>query len=301
MSFDKVGPYKKFISKTDQFGDFFISDNYAHHGTCETAVILSVYNSVSYLPALIGNINSQTLSSFMIVISDDGSQDNSQQYLREILNKSNNVIVIKQPNIGLTKSLKRMISWVDADYYIRHDVDDFSTAYRFEQQISFLKKNPRAIICSKGCKFDEGQEENIIIKTRSAEAKITVQRVKKARLFMGNFVSHGSFAFARRFYFEIGGYEEEFELAQDYRLLLKAVMIGDVFVMNPSCYFLRVSDNSLSASRRKSQMQFASDIWSQSVLEIFNVSHQKCLRQILTKFFYYSLKFRRLLKIKFNA
>ena len=73
------------------------------------SVIMSVYNSQNTIEKSINSLLVQTYKNIEILIIDDGSNDKTLKSIMKFQNKPNIKIFENKKNIGLTKSLNKLI------------------------------------------------------------------------------------------------------------------------------------------------------------------------------------------------
>lgn len=109
----------------------------------EISVIMSVYNSESYLKESVNSIINQTFSDFEFIIVDDSSTDSSLKILEQYALKDKRITLLKNiENSGLAVNLNKMISISKGKYIARMDADDISLPERLEKQHDFMENNP---------------------------------------------------------------------------------------------------------------------------------------------------------------
>ena len=111
------------------------------------SVIMSVFNAESYLEDSIKSILNQSYIKFEFIIIDDGSSDNSKNIILKFMKIDDRIKLIKQKNMGLTKSLNKGIKISKGDYIARHDADDISRPERLEIQIKAMINNSIDLCC----------------------------------------------------------------------------------------------------------------------------------------------------------
>lgn len=206
------------------------------------SVIMAVYNGMPYLKQAVESILSQTYKNFEFIIVDDGSKDNTWQYLKSLKDKqslrsSAKAAIIKQSlrsspkaaglkriklirnkkNLGLAVSLNKALLTVSGDFIARMDSDDISLPTRFKTQIEFLLDHPQIDIC--GSWADLIDKDSKIIGEKKYPVKD--QDIKKA-LNWYSAIIHPTFMARIFFYTHLKGYNPKFDLAEDYELLLRA-------------------------------------------------------------------------------
>ena len=105
------------------------------------SIIMGVYNipDKEQLELSIDSILNQTYRNFEFIIIDDGSTNETYEWLKELTIKDQRVILIKnEKNIGLQKTLNKGIKLSKGEYIARMDGDDYCSLDRFEKQIIFL-------------------------------------------------------------------------------------------------------------------------------------------------------------------
>ena len=104
-------------------------------------IILPVFNAQPYLDGAIKSLLSQTMSNFELIILEDGSTDNSLQYLLT-LNEPRIRLVYDGMNRGLAYRLNQGIQEAKGKYICRMDADDISLPNRLQLQTEFLEEHP---------------------------------------------------------------------------------------------------------------------------------------------------------------
>jgi hypothetical protein len=117
---------------------------------------IPVYNAMPYLRESVESILNQTYENFELLIINDGSTDDSLEYLRSIHDRR--LRLIHQENRGLTATLNRMLAEANSPWLVRQDADDVSFPRRLERVVESIYKYPGAgMFCSlaeyypKGC------------------------------------------------------------------------------------------------------------------------------------------------------
>ena len=98
------------------------------------SVIMSVYNDENNVANAIQSILDQTFEDFEFLIIDDCSTDNTYEEMTKFVNDSRVKLYVNEKNIGLTKSLNKLIEESNGKYIFRQDSDDISFKNRFDEQ-----------------------------------------------------------------------------------------------------------------------------------------------------------------------
>ena len=110
------------------------------------SVIMSVYNDENNVANAIQSILDQTFDDFEFLIIDDCSTDNTYEEMTKFLNDSRVKLYVNEENIGLTKSLNKLIEESSGKYIFRQDSDDISFNNRLDEQIKILETKDAKLV-----------------------------------------------------------------------------------------------------------------------------------------------------------
>ena len=199
-------------------------------------VIMSAYNSSRTIKFAVNSILNQDYKNLELLVIDDASSDNTLELLITLENQNKNIKVFQnETNIGLTRSLNKLIKKVNSDYIARQDADDISVQNRISEQVKYLKKNPNKIGCST-LSTDLYSKRYINLKSSYLPLSIVLK-------YKNPFV-HGSFLFRKSVFSEIGLYDESFYYAQDYKLVSEIYLKGySLGIVKKNLYMLNTKNN----------------------------------------------------------
>lgn len=203
------------------------------------SVLMSVYNSESFLEKAIRSILKQTFTKFEFIIIDDGSTDNSVKICEQFAAQDARIVLMKnETNLGLAASLNKGIIVAKGTYIARQDADDYSAINRLETQLKYAMENQDIdLIGSNSCVIDIN--DNIVYEDKSY-AKI--KDFKKALLTRKAIFSHGSAFLKKNKLIEAGLYDERFYYVQDGEFWLRLINKGaKIHVINKPLYFYRTA------------------------------------------------------------
>ena len=228
------------------------------------SVLMSAYNAENHIEEAVQSILDQSFKDFEFIIINDGSNDSTLEKLRTFAEHDNRIRLIDQSNIGLTKSLVKMVELARGKYLARMDADDVSHKERFALQIQYLEDNLSVgMIGSWVHIIDEAGTTTSKKKLVSSDKKI------QRKLIYGNQFVHGSVILRKDIFFLAGGYDETFKYSQDYDLWLRVSKVSKCVNYPSYLYLLRVHGDSLSCKNSDSQLDFAVS----SIMK--NVCHQR--------------------------
>jgi len=105
--------------------------------------VMPVYNTAVYLAEAIESILCQTFDDFELVISNDGSQDESSEIIARYAAKDPRIVSLSRTeNRGLVFTRNELLDHSRGEWVATMDSDDISLPDRFERQISFINANP---------------------------------------------------------------------------------------------------------------------------------------------------------------
>lgn len=137
------------------------------------SVIIPTYNREGFIEQTIESVLDQTYDNLEIIISDDGSTDNTRAVVRKMkdkrikfhLNEHNGLPAFVR-NRGIEQSRGEFIAFLDSD--------DLWLPAKLERQFAEFKKNSGlGLVCTNGIDFDENGEHGLRIKADLDETNFT--------------------------------------------------------------------------------------------------------------------------------
>lgn len=206
------------------------------------SVVMSVYNDEKNLTASVKSILNQSFKNFEFLIMDDGSTDSSFKLLNTFKDSRIKLFRNKE-NIGLTKSLNKLIKSASGNIIARQDSDDVSIENRFEKQLDFLFKNKLDMCTSRA--FVKGTKKSI---PRYSYLFPVNQIIKYKNPFI-----HGTLFIYRSVLESVGLYNEDYKYAQDYKLFLDLINKGIKFQIMPDRLYILNTENNISVNHADEQ------------------------------------------------
>ena len=115
----------------------------------EISIIIPVYNSEKYLEECLQSVLAQTFGDFEIICVNDGSHDRSLEILKQYRNKDSRIIVIDQPNQGVSAARNVGLKIAEGKYVGFVDGDDTIEDVFFEKFIDNAEKTKSDAVYSK--------------------------------------------------------------------------------------------------------------------------------------------------------
>tara|TARA_R110002033_G_scaffold122452_1_gene165074 strand:+ start:3221 stop:4081 length:861 start_codon:yes stop_codon:yes gene_type:complete len=278
-----------FITVSDSLGDFTLYSKRFDSKPVDFSFIVGAYNAANTLEKSIQSLIDQNYESFEMIIVDDGSTDDTFELLFSLYQKVDNIIIIKQENIGLTSSLNRSIEIANGEYIVRHDADDISYSNRLHTLKEYFDEGEVFLMSFADTGFSN-HTTNVVPRIVYFHNKYLIPE----SLLFGNPFVHGTFAFKKDFILKYK-YNDRFRLAQDFELLIRVVRNKERVRLVPfTLYNFIKSDNSVSFKRSAEQIKLAKNAL---ILNGFKtnllIAEKNKLTQVFLKFyreFYFFIK-----------
>ncbi len=187
------------------------------------SVIIPTYNRANFLSEALESVFSQSCQGFEVIVVDDGSTDETSQ----IVSKFPQVIYIRQQHKGVASARNLGIKYAKGDLITFLDSDDLWLPKKLEYQIAFFRNHPEAVAV---------QTEEIWIKNG--------KRInpKKKHLKEGGWIFHrcvklclvspSGIMLRRKVFEEIGQFDEEFPVCEDYEFWLRLSVRYPIYLIS---------------------------------------------------------------------
>lgn len=212
------------------------------------SVLMSVYNNEKTLEKSIESILKQTFRNFEFLINDDSSTDDSSKIVKNFTNIDNRIKFFQnENNIGLTKSLNKLIRQSNGEFIARQDSDDISHIERFQKQINVIESG----------KFDIVTTRANVIGEKKTIPNISFYFPKRYIIKFKNPFIHGTLLIKSNVLNDIGNYDERFYYSQDYKLMSDLIKHNKkIKTLRQPLYNLNLKNN-ISSKNAEEQEYFA--------------------------------------------
>lgn len=209
------------------------------------SIVLPVYNGEKYLRESIESVIAQTYKNWELLILDDCSTDDSSDIAKEYEAQDDRIHYYRnEKNLRLPRNLNRGFSLSKGKYLTWTSDDNRFRPKALEEMCRALKTNVGAQFVFASCRIidENGKEIEYIMVDKSSQKKIVGMNPVGA-----------CFMYTRRAYEEIGEYNPELTLVEDFdywqRLYTKygAITIKDIL------YEYRWHDGALTSTMRKDE------------------------------------------------
>jgi glycosyltransferase involved in cell wall biosynthesis len=201
-----------------------------------TVYILN-YNYEKYLSKAIESVLSQSFHDIEVLLIDDGSTDNS---LKIIEKYANDLTIVRQKNIGLTKSIKKAFTMASGEYVVRLDADDWMDPQCIEMLVQKIEISKNI-----GLVFPDYFEVD--------EAGHVIRRIKRhdfaKNVTLFDQPAHGACTMIRKeYYFEVGGNDDNYKCQDGVDIWLSLTEKYDVLNVTEPLFYYRKHSQSLTTN-----------------------------------------------------
>lgn len=209
-------------------------------------IVLPVYNGMPYLVDCINSIKNQVYKDYRLIIINDGSTDETKDYINSLTDKR--ITLIHQENMGLGSTLNRSIDFIETPFLARMDSDDLMSPDRIGKQIDAIKKDSRVVAIGGHLNFFN---ESFFISGPS----LPLDHNNIFKKLLGGFfsLSHPTCMFRTEALRKIGGYHIPGP-GQDLDLFIRMGEIGLLANLPDKIYSMRISEGSYSTRNSKKRL-----------------------------------------------
>lgn len=209
------------------------------------SIVLPVYNGEKYLRESIESILSQTYKSWELIIVDDCSTDSSAEIAREYVNRDERVHYYRnENNLRLPRNLNRGFKLARGNYLTWTSDDNRFKSTALEKMYYALESKKDAQFVFASCRVIDGEGKPI---------EYMMVDNKRKKQIIGHNVVGACFMYTRKVYEEIGEYDPEFVLVEDYDYWQRISAKFNVVTINEILYEYRWHAGALTSTLRKEE------------------------------------------------
>jgi glycosyltransferase involved in cell wall biosynthesis len=223
------------------------------------SVVLAVHNGEAYVAEAVQSVLAQDYEDFELVVVDDGSTDGTLAMVQSFHDPRIHVLR-SSANSGLAAALNLGVAESRGQYIARQDDDDISVPGRLSQLCQYLDAHPECVLVGSQLAAFCSQTEDDGIRAKALDFERwfsdTTGIIGTDTMLRGNQLLNGTTMYRRAAWEAAGGYNPEFELAQDYDFNLRMMMQGELFKIAAKLYRYRVHPGQVSIVRHERQRYF---------------------------------------------
>ena len=212
------------------------------------SVIMGIYQSKNkdMVRKAIQSIIDQTFTEWEFVICDDGSPDDTWEFLNKEYGKDERFVLVRnEQNGGLRVALNTCLKAASADYVVRQAADDYSREDRLQILYDYVVQHPTIdVVGTAMVSFDENGSFGVIHPRKENPVKMD--------FLYGSVVAHATTIMKKNSLNNVNGYRVSWETTrcEDTDLYMRMCANGAIFHnIDDGLYYVRQDRDSVA--RRK--------------------------------------------------
>jgi glycosyltransferase involved in cell wall biosynthesis len=187
------------------------------------SIVTPCYNQAKYLRETIENALQSSYRPLEIIIINDGSTDNSLELAQEIARVHPEVVVLSQPNSGVSVARNLGIQTAKGDIILPLDGDDLIAPNYIKEAVKVMTSRPEVkVVYSQGIKFDQ-----------NGQKKWKLKPFSRYQLARNNMIFPSAF-FWKKDALKVGGFSEDMTMGrEDWEFWIKMLKNGGKVVQLP--------------------------------------------------------------------
>lgn len=240
------------------------------------SVIVPVFNVASFLEECISSIINQTIYDLQIILIDDGSTDNSGSICDQFAKYDKRILVIHQPNAGVSAARNAGIRVATGKYISFIDADDMlpKDAYRvlLDKQLDYpalimgrvQQISENGALLEQSSEFYNGEiKPRVFLKDLLEEKQFTYLGFLWDKLFLYDVIEKNGLLF-----------NQELKLNEDRLFILQYVLyMKKVFLINNLVYYYRQRSTGIITTTRSNNTVTDSEM---TVVQSFREMQKVC-------------------------
>ncbi len=227
------------------------------------SIIALNYNQSRFLVETLNSINRQTYNNFELIITDDGSIDDSVSKINawaKIHPQLNIQILYNQKNAGLCAMLNSAVKRSKGVFIKPIACDDILEHNYLERVVSLFQNScETSLICTDMSLIDEESTIKYSSNWNYAGVNISEKRINEFDSYIeGPFLNTPSIMYRRELFDDIGGYDESL-IFEDWDFILRSKKISNFAYINESLVRYRIHNSNMHKNIGR-QIVYSQDI-----------------------------------------
>jgi glycosyltransferase involved in cell wall biosynthesis len=194
----------------------------------KVSIVITAYNAERYIGACVAAALAQTYPNFEVVVVNDGSTDATEGICASIADPRFRYFNLGR--MGRCMALNEAVSRATGDYIANNDVDDLSLPHRLEYVMEFFSRHDGVAYAA--TRF---AETLVFLPAPPADLRRPGGLPRKdegivwpsrADVFRRNLFNHSTLVYPKSVWKDIGGYDEQLTVSEDYDFYLRALQCG---------------------------------------------------------------------------
>ncbi len=211
------------------------------------SVIIPTYNREKYIKDAVESVLNQTYKNIEVIVVDDGSTDNTQDVIKEIIEKDDRVKYIYQENQGSGSARNRGIQEANGEFIAFLDSDDAYLPYAVERIVYLFKTQPENVKLVYGdfINIVDGKDEKIYREIVEPKPKPILFQ----QFLIGNPLLPTIVMVKKDVFDETGLFDNSYKIAQDYDLWVRLILKYDIAKLNLPVSTYRIHEEQITKDR----------------------------------------------------
>ena len=234
------------------------------------SVIIPAYNHERYVAEAIQSVLNQTYQDFEIVITDDGSTDNTVNIIKNFTSDPRIKLFCFEKNRGAAVAANNCVKEAQGEFIAMLSSDDVFLPHKLEMQIAFLEQHPEigAVFGYAQVIDEEGNlfEKNHFYKNIFLQPNRTRFEWLNYFFFHANCLCHPSALIRKVCYEDIGYYDQRFAQLPDFDFWVRLCTKYEIYIIEEELIKFRVRDNEANVSGVKPETNKRTQLEMKQVL-----------------------------------
>lgn len=239
------------------------------------SIITTTFNSLKFLPLCIKSIQNQTFRNYEHIIINDGSTDNTKDYLNSL--KDDHIRVFHLERSGRGPSLNKGLLESKGRYIAILDADDLSISSRLEIQTNILEENPSYDLLASGYSIFNGQSiEDINNSSKYQEnPSLSLKKINLKDFIYKNPICHSSVMMRKDIFNKVDIYDQTRNELFDFDLWVRMVISKEVkmYQSDRVLIFRNLHDQQYFESKKRLNYIFQTYRIRKRLLKLINYSY----------------------------
>ena len=216
------------------------------------SVVIPTYNSENFITKTLETVLSQTYNKYEVIVSDDGSTDNTVETARTVFDRyghgENKILINSHEGSGAARN--KGIENASGDWISFLDSDDLWNHNKLESVVGYILKNDDIDLVCHSLVAIDGSKETLMDPSKYFNNKID----PFLSIYRENCLHTSALTIKKNILYQAGLFDNILPSAQDYDLWLRLGMINKIkmgFIVDPlTTYINRVGSISSNVETR---------------------------------------------------
>jgi glycosyltransferase involved in cell wall biosynthesis len=210
----------------------------------KVSVVIPAYNAAKFIDKTLDSVRAQTFTDYEIIVTDDGSKDETQSVVEAYLKKHALAgRCLRQENKGIAAARNTGIKAAQGALVALVDHDDFWAPEKLAKSLAAFAAHPEAVLV--GHRMTVTRDGRALWVASRGPCRLAPYDYL---LLVGNAVSPSSVVFLREKALSIGGFREnpEFNTVEDYDFWMRFAKVGPFYFIDEVLGEVPLNENTAS-------------------------------------------------------